>query len=216
MEKLRKCGLLLFFALPTYSKEWDMLDFTCSGGSTFDPVSPLIVNFTQITHYTSQANCGNLILESDLHILTVDGGYTIPEITYKPGYYQNLYTFMMIDPDANDDCSWPDCGEPGDHAPVRHYLLGNIPGEYLSIGGGSSVIEDNSELLTPFKAPTPGGGSHRYGLFLFLQPGGRTPIEFAPLNNSVIIQWDYADFIDSYDLSEPIASNWFIAQHDMD
>ena len=53
----------------------------------------------------------------------------------------------------------------GSHAPVRHWVLGNIDGLSLQLG----VIPDASVTVSSFKGPSPPYGSHRYGFFLFRQ-----------------------------------------------
>ena len=53
----------------------------------------------------------------------------------------------------------------GSHAPVRHWVLGNIDGLSLQLG----VIPDAAVAVSPFKGPSPPWGSHRYGFFLFRQ-----------------------------------------------
>ena len=60
----------------------------------------------------------------------------------------------------------------GSHAPVRHWVLGNIDGLSLQLG----VIPDASVTVSPFKGPSPPYGSHRYGFFLFRQFEGSTKI----------------------------------------
>jgi hypothetical protein len=44
-----------------------------------------------------------------------------------------FYTLVMVDPDATT-LSFPEAPAPGSHAPVRHWIAGNIPGSGLKIG----------------------------------------------------------------------------------
>ena len=101
--------------------------------------------------------------------------------------------------------SWPDTTEPGAHAPVRHWVVGNIAGSALKKGDLSSGF-----TISPFHGPSPPAGSHRYGLFIFKQPTSKIPYV---AYTDPIIQWDYAGFIAKYKLGEKVASNWHITQH---
>ena len=101
--------------------------------------------------------------------------------------------------------SWPDTTEPGAHAPVRHWVVGNIAGSALQKGDLSGGF-----TISPFHGPSPPAGSHRYGLFVFKQPTAKIPYV---AYTDPIIQWDYAGFIAKYKLGEKVASNWHITQH---
>ena len=57
----------------------------------------------------------------------------------------------------------------GPHAPVRHWVVGNIDGQSLSMGVDQSW---SAVTVSPFKGPSPPWGSHRYGFFLFRQYQG--------------------------------------------
>ena len=52
---------------------------------------------------------------------------------------------MMLDLDGNANGSWPDPVPPGQNAPARHWIVGNIPGDllggtgYVESGGASSI-----------------------------------------------------------------------------
>lgn len=50
---------------------------------------------------------------------------------------------MMIDPDGNANGSWPDLVPPGKNSPVRHWIVGNIPGDK----GLNIVADPNSPLV---------------------------------------------------------------------
>ena len=56
------------------------------------------------------------------------------------------------------------CKISGSHAPVRHWVVGNIDGLSLQLGDLAA-----SETVSAFKGPSPPYGSHRYGFFLFRQ-----------------------------------------------
>ena len=73
---------------------------------------------------------------------------------------------MMIDPDADIEGSFPDASAPGAHAPVRHWIAGNIEGVGLKKGDISSAFD-----VSAFHGPSPPAGSHRYGA----QPAAATP-----------------------------------------
>ena len=57
----------------------------------------------------------------------------------------------------------------GPHAPVRHWVVGNIDGQSLTMGVDQSW---SAVTVSPFKGPSPPWGSHRYGFFLFRQYQG--------------------------------------------
>lgn len=105
------------------------------------------------------------------------------------------------------------CGtspRPVSPAPVRHWIVGNIPGRVLATGyrerNGETDIE-GVQILEPYRYPHIPGVSDRYGLFVFEQP---ERIVFESLSAS-IINFDYRAFIDKYRLGQPVASNYFVA-----
>ena len=112
----------------------------------------------------------------------------------------------MVDPDADlpNSGSWPDETKPGSHAPVRHWVVGNLNKSMLTTGEftGASTV-------TAFKGPGPPYGSHRYGYYLFKQTG---KIEFQAISDGRT-NWDYGSFIYEHDLGFPVAQNWCIIQH---
>eukprot|EP00966_Prymnesium_polylepis_P012667 290701-Prymnesium_polylepis.2 len=154
----------------------------------------------------------------------------------KPDAY---YTVVMVDPDADMNGSFPFATAPGAHAPVRHWILGNLLGSALAVGEMSGAVE-----VSPFHGPSPPAGSHRCecqaparaqrcgrpangptalgrsacsecrnadGQFLFEQPS-RLNFNLFPANAS-IVQWDYAGFVKEYSLGEPVATNWHLTLH---
>ena len=109
------------------------------------------------------------------------------------------YVLMMIDPDA------PSFSAPT-FAPIRHWLVVNIPGTALregNIGSGLTL----SAYHRP--GPPPGTGFHRYGQFVFEQPS--PVIKFRPVSKS-IARWNYTAFIGEYKLGKKLQSNYLLAQ----
>ena len=88
----------------------------------------------------------------------------------------------MIDPDA------PSRASPT-YAPIRHWLVGNVPGSALLTGnvGGK---DGKGDTLSLYHAPGPptGTGYHRYGQFVFEQP--KPKIAFEAVSPS-IAKWNY-------------------------
>ena len=86
---------------------------------------------------------------------------------------------------CKQNLQWP--GESGDHAPVRHWVVGNVAASQLK--SGFSATDAGFTTITTYKAPAPMGGSHRYGFFLFAQPDGE--IDFEVLDDNDRIAWNY-------------------------
>ena len=179
---------------------WDKVDFRClSGGRGI-----LSVVYQQITHYSGAVACGNLFLEKD-----IGGGInTPPFVAFEQAQADKLYTLIMIDPDADlpNSTSFPDAAAAGSHAPVRHWVAGNIEGNALLKGDLSAAL-----IVSPFHGASPPWGSHRYGQFLFEQKGHLDFVVYPP--SVSIAKWDYAAFIANYSLGEPVASNWHVTMH---
>ena len=174
----------------------DALAFRCSP-------DPLEVTFAIVgRHYSGRVHCGNLFLATDIP--------DAPVVAYGSAEADRVYTLMMVDPDGNAQGSWPDPVQPGKNAPVRHWIVGNIPGDALADGyverHGKTEVE-GVDILEPYRYPHIPGVSDRYGLFVFEQPGR---IAFEPLGDS-IINFDYAAFIEKHRLGRPKASNFFVA-----
>ena len=122
-----------------------------------------------------------------------------PKITLTSAKSSAGYTLMMIDPDA------PSAAMPR-AAPIRHWLVVDIPGAGLAkgdISGGTTA----SPYHQP--GPPPGTGYHRYGQFIFEQPTPKLA-GFKPLEGSIAL-WNYTAFIDKYNLGEKVASNFLLA-----
>ena len=154
-------------------------------------------------HYTGAVSCGNLFLQSDIP--------TAPVVRWKGADTTRFYTLMMLDLDGNANGSWPDPVSPGENAPVRHWIAGNIPGDLLR---GTGYVESGSDsgikkmrVLQPYRAPHIPVVSDRYGIYLFEQT---KRIDFAALSGP-ITNFDYSTFLDTYQLGDPKASNFFVA-----
>jgi Phosphatidylethanolamine-binding protein len=165
---------------------------------------PIEVTFAvQDGHYSGAVNCGNLFLQSDIP--------TAPVVRWKGADATRLYTLVMLDFDGNANGSWPDPVAPGENATVRHWIVGNIPGDLLR---GRGYMESGSDsgiktmsVLQPYRAPHIPVVSDRYGIYLFEQP---RRIDFAAVTGP-ITNFDYSTFLDTHHLGDPKASNFFVA-----
>src|SRR5256714_476006 len=165
---------------------------------------PLEVTFAIVDgRYNGAVGCGNLFLQSDIP--------TAPLVRWQRANAGKFYTLMMLDLDGKANGSWPDPVAPGQNAPVRHWIVGNIPGDLL---GGAGYLEDagapNSKkiaVLQRYRAPHIPVVSDRYGVYLFPQ---EQEIDFAALPDS-ITSFDYVTFLERYRLGDPEASNFFVA-----
>jgi hypothetical protein len=173
------------------------LDYSCSA-------TPLEVTFPgKDRHYSGVVNCGNLFLQSDIP--------DAPVVRWKRADASKLYTLIMLDFDGNANGSWPDPVSSGENSPVRHWIVGNIPGDLLS-GSGYVESQRGSEaskisVLQPYRAPHIPVVSDRYGIYLFEQT---KRLVFAPVTGP-ITNFDYSAFLDTYKLEDPKASNFFVA-----
>ena len=161
---------------------WDTLPYNCTS-------TQLLLTFRTTLHYSGVVNCGNLFVDIDLgaandeHTYPEHAYYT-PDVQFPPADPKKLYTFIMVDPDGNTKppYHWPDA-LPGDLAIARHWVVGNIPGDRLATGFRGNVeatFESIATVVAPYVSPRPFHGSHRYGQFVFEQPG---PITFAKMRN---------------------------------
>jgi len=161
------------------------------------------VSYTHIKYYSGEVHCGSLMLEAD-----IGGGVNIPpKITFPSAEKGEKYTLLMIDNDADlmNNGSWPDVTIPGSHAPVRHWVVGNIDSTMLMTGDFAGA-----NTLSKFVGPSPPYGSHRYGQYLFRQPAGT--IDYQPIEAGGITNWDYGSFVANHSLGTPVASNWHVTQ----
>ena len=162
------------------------------------------MKYTTVSHYNQRVKCGNLFLEGDIG----NGINTPPVVNFAGADPDASYALIMVDPDSNVDLPFPECTAAGSTAPVRHWVVGNIPGSALA------SLSDLGDFTTvsPYHGPSPSSLSHRYGQFLFVQPAG--VIDFAVYNSTEYIgNWDYGAWVTSYGLGEPVASNWHITMH---
>lgn len=154
-------------------------------------------------HYSGVVQCGNLFLEKDIP--------TAPVVRCKLAEAGKFYTLVMMDFDGNANRSWPDPVPPGKNAPVRHWIVGNIPGELLRTTGyhesAGDTGTDKPRIIQAYRAPDIPVVSDRYGLYLFEQAGRA---EFAE-RSGPITNFDYAAFLKANQLREPIAANFFVA-----
>ena len=154
-------------------------------------------------HYSGMVQCGNLFLETDIQ--------NAPVVKWKQAETGKFYTLMMLDFDGNANGFWPDPVPSGKKVPVRHWIVGNVPGELLRTTGYTEpaigMEADKPRGIQSYRAPHIPVVSDRYGLYLFEQTG-RT--EFAELTGS-ITNFDYTAFLKAHRLGEPKASNFFVA-----
>ena len=165
---------------------------------------PLEVTYAIVgDHYNGMVNCGNLFLQPDIP--------TAPVVRWKEADPTKLYTLMMLDFDGNANGSWPDPVPSGNNAPVRHWIVGNIPGALLRTSGYAESASNSENkavsVLQPYRAPHIPMVSDRYGIYLFEQTKG---LDFAALSGP-ITNFDDADFRDTYHLGGPKGSNFFVA-----
>ena len=185
---------------------------------------PLEVTF-KITggHYNGAVIGGNLFLQTDIP--------EAPLVRFSRAEQGKLYTLMMIDFDGDASGSWPDKVPPGRNSPVRHWIVGNIPGESLrgsgysedrqaapaasqadqssaASGAGSGLVSSTGvTVLQAYRHPHIPVVSDRYGIYLFEQEK-RIEFDQAP---DPITNFDYRGFLSRYRLLGPVASNWFVA-----
>lgn len=190
-------------------------------GLTIGCTTPkLQASFTKITHYSGIIDCGNLFLDADLGSAAHYQSDYGPWVQFPTADDGKLYSIIMYDPDANMNGSYP-VVTVGSLAPIRHMVLGNIKGSDMVHGFSTGRAWSHSTVVTPFAAPAPPIGSHRYAIFLFEQKGTE-PMTFPTYNNNVgskgteRFNWNVAKYITDYKLGTPVASNWFIAMHSPD
>src|SRR5258708_31826458 len=148
------------------------LDYRCS-----EP--PMEATFAaRDLHYSGAVNCGNLFLQSDIPVA--------PVVRWKGADVTKLYTLMMMDLDGNANGSWTDPVPSGENSTVRHWIVGNIPGDllrgtgYVESGNGSGI--EKMSVLQPYRAPHIPVVSDRYGIYLFEQT---KRIDFAAVSGTI-------------------------------
>ncbi|KAJ2942927.1 hypothetical protein O0L34_g15117 [Tuta absoluta] len=162
--------------------------------------------------------------------LTPAGTSAAPTVSW-PEDPNSLYTFIMIDADANPDrihlgnssvILWTPSKAPEDSAPwllhpdapsrqnpVRrnwlHWLVVNIPGK--SLNKGSVLAEYNGP------APPKDTGAHRYVFLVFKQNDKINFAEHFPAEEKGRrANFNLSNFTTKYQLSGPIAGNFFQAK----
>lgn len=124
-----------------------------------------------------------------------------PPIVQWKTVKNRFYTLLMVDPDAPSR-SLPQLRE------WLHWLVGNIP---------SNCDWKKGDILADYigAGPDEGTGLHRYVLMVFMQ---RDEIEFKEQRISRLAHgrelFDTRDFIEKYDLGDPIAINFFFSEYD--
>jgi urea transport system substrate-binding protein len=212
-------------ALVTIKSLGEIEPETFSDLSYVSSAAPLEVTFKIAGgHYNGAVTGGNLFLQTDIP--------EAPLVRFSQAKPGKLYTLMMLDFDGDALGSWPDKVPPGKNSPVRHWIVGNIPGELLSGRGysedqqapptaaeladqpgaatgaaGGSVSPTGVTVLQAYRYPHIPIVSDRYGVYLFAQ---EKRIQFDSLPDP-ITNFDYRDFLSRYHLLDPIASNWFVA-----
>jgi hypothetical protein len=165
---------------------------------------PLEVTFAVAGgHYSGIVTGGNLFLQPDIS--------DAPIVRWKKATAGKFYTLIMLDFDGNANGSWPDPVPSGENGPVRHWIVGNVPGDVLR-GRGYVESDKNSSnreptVLQSYRAPHIPMISDRYGLYLFEQA---KEIDFAPVIGP-ITNFDFKKFLQTYQLENPAASNFFVA-----
>ncbi|MGB8740000.1 MAG: hypothetical protein WCD52_07085 [Xanthobacteraceae bacterium] len=112
----------------------------------------------------------------------------------------------MLDFDGNANGSWPDPVAWGQNAPVRHWIVGNIPGDLLRGSGylesGPSANSKTISVVQPCRYPHIPVVSDRYAVYVFQQ---EKKIDFAALPDS-ITNFDAAAFLEKYQCPKPPTS----------
>jgi hypothetical protein len=152
---------------------------------------PLEVTFAVAGgHYSGVVTGGNLFLQPDIS--------DAPIVRWQKAAAGKFY--YADDAGLRREREWllADPVPSGENSPVRHWIVGNIPGDRLSGAGyvesaGDSPIK-NPTVLQPYRAPHIPMVSDRYGLYLFEQP---KEIEFAAVTGP-ITNYDFAKFLETY------------------
>lgn len=165
---------------------------------------PLEVTFSvNGGRYSGAVHPGCLFLQPDIS--------EPPIVRWKDAEVGRFYTLLMIDFDGNANGSWPDAVAPGRNSPVRHWIVGNISGDRLRTTGyiesHMAIEAQQPSILQAYRPPHIPVISDRYGVYLFSQ---FEPMEFAEVP-SPITNFDHAAFLKKYQLSAPVATNWFVA-----
>lgn len=124
-----------------------------------------------------------------------------PWIRYPRAKPEELYTLIMVDPDA------PSRSNPI-HRFWRHWLVTDIPGDVLRRGKGVT-----GTVASPYYPPSPPAhsGYHRYQFLLYIQHPGISP----SLNHSErsLGSWDVYAFAHRSRLKDPVATTQFMTKN---
>lgn len=124
-----------------------------------------------------------------------------PKVTYNANP-DDYYTLLMVDPDAPSRSS-PTFRE------VKHWFVGNIKGNDV----------ENGEHITQYfgSGPPKGTGLHRY-IFLLYKQKEKLDYTKEPKTSNVSrehrFKFNTMEFAKSYELGDPEAGNFFVAQWD--
>ncbi|PSN44482.1 OV-16 antigen [Blattella germanica] len=146
----------------------------------------------QVTYGNVSVNYGNELTPTQVK--------DMPSVTWnaEDGAY---YLLCMTDPDA------PSRENP-EIAQVRHWLVGNIPGNKV----------DEGETLTAYvgSGPPKDSGLHRYMFLVYKQPGKITFDEPRIDNRTRATRTNFSigQFAVKYNLGNPVAFNYYQAQYD--
>lgn len=108
----------------------------------------------------------------------------------------DLYTFMMVDPDA------PSPTNPT-FRNFLHWLVINIPSQTPP----TSEIWETGKEVVPYMGPAPPEGCHRYVFLLFKQKG---EIMVDPIEDRKLFK--VGDFMKQHQLSPPMGGTYFYAK----
>lgn len=162
---------------------------------------PLDITFAvEGGHYSGVVHPGSLFLQTDIS--------EAPVVRWEQAEAGSYYLLFMIDYDGNANGSWPDAVPSGENSPVRHWIVGNIPGEQLKTTGYvESPDAKGLAILQSYRAPHIPMVSDRYVVYLFKQSGR---LDFEEVKGP-ITNFDHKAFLNKYKLASPVASNYFIA-----
>ena len=123
----------------------------------------------------------------------------VPEVSW-PAQGADLYTLMMIDPDAPTRFI-------NFLSPINHWLVINIPGADIA----------NGEILAEYIGPGPPRftGTHRYTFLVYKQSKRIEPDQNTITKGLSIrrLRTTARGISKKYDLGEPIAANFFLSKH---
>ncbi|MEO6053575.1 MAG: YbhB/YbcL family Raf kinase inhibitor-like protein [Chthoniobacterales bacterium] len=166
---------------------------------------PLEITFAvEGAHYSGLVHPGSLFLQADIS--------NAPLVKCTRAEAGAFYTLLMIDYDGNANGSWPDAVPDGENSPVRHWIVGNIPGDTLRTPGyaestPAATGPNQPTVLQSYRAPHIPVISDRYAVYLFRQSG---KLEFAEVTGP-ITNFDHLAFLKKYQLTTPVAANFFVA-----